>query len=359
MDSTVNKSRISQVFGGYGWLLHALYWSGLILSQIVLYKSAVFDLSIPFFYKFLCALLSVITLAVLCYTFVFALLPWYPRANPVYFWLTLFALILSLHAGWAGLSGAIIHLYPGHQQLTFGTLFTSGFFRITVSFAIFISFYYFRDIYVRQQDIQMLTKFKTEKIALESSFLKSQVNPHFLFNTLNNIYALSLKGSAQTAVIIDKLESLMHYMLYDCKADFVSLEEEFNFNNSYIALEKLRHRDEQCVVTVNTEGEFDGQQIAPLLLINFLENAFKHGTKASFGKSWINMDIHIGRESLQLILENSKPLRTSPAQPISEYNGGIGLKNVKRRLEIIYPGKHHLSISDLKDRFRVELNLNF
>lgn len=232
-------------------------------------------------------------------------------------------------------------------------------FTFVILFTFFIAFYYFRDIFVRQREIQLLAKFKTEKIALESSFLKSQVNPHFLFNTLNNIYALSLKKSEQTPVIIERLESLLHYMLYECKADFVRLSDEFTFTNSYIALEKLRHREDQCVVTVNINGEVNIQRIAPLLLINFLENAFKHGTKTSFGKSWINMEVTVAHHSMHFVLQNSKPLQILIRQPNAEYTGGIGLKNVKRRLEILYPGKHSLQIKDLKDRFEVDLTVNF
>jgi len=248
----------------------------------------------------------------------------------------------------------------GLPEMQITALISRYSFNFVVLFAFFIAFYYFMDIYERQRELQLLAKFKTEKIALESSFLKSQVNPHFLFNTLNNIYALSLKKSGQTPVIIDRLESLLHYMLYDCKADMVLLADEFTFTDSYIALEKLRHRDDRCIVTVNVEGNVANQYIAPLLLINFLENAFKHGTKTSFGKSWITMNVSVNKDFMHFNLQNSKPLMISGnKQPIDEYRGGIGLKNVKRRLEILYPEKHKLSISNIKDRFEVDLVLSF
>ncbi|WP_316748221.1 sensor histidine kinase [Pedobacter gandavensis] len=222
----------------------------------------------------------------------------------------------------------------------------------------FIAFYYFIDIYDRQKEIQRLEGFKSEKIELESRFLKSQVNPHFLFNTLNNIYALSLKKSERTPVVIEKLESLLHYMLYECKEDLVELDDEFTFTNSYIALEKLRHNEDLCTITTTIKGPTTGRKIAPLLLINFLENAFKHGTKTSFGKSWINMEIEVLKKELHFKLQNSKPESTTH-QAFSEYQGGIGLTNVKRRLEILYPKRHKLTIHNAPDHFEIYLILNF
>ncbi|NQX41580.1 histidine kinase [Pedobacter steynii] len=223
---------------------------------------------------------------------------------------------------------------------------------------VFIAFYYFIDIYSHQKEIRRLEHYKTQKIALEGSFLKSQINPHFLFNTMNNIYALSLKKSPQTPVIIERLESLLHYMLYECKSDLVPLENEFTFTNSYIALEKLRHKEEQCKISIDIKGDAAAHQIAPLLLINFLENAFKHGTKTSFGKSWINMEIEISKKEFHFNLRNSKPAKPVH-QAFSEYRGGIGLKNVKRRLEILYPRRHQLLINNQPDHFEIDLILNF
>jgi len=137
----------------------------------------------------------------------------------------------------------------------------------------------------------------------------------------------------------------------------VPLENEFTFTDSYIALEKLRHKEDQISVTVQINGEIGNKKIAPLLLINFLENAFKHGTKTSFGNSWINLEIDVKEETVHFKLQNSKPFNMV-GQAISEYKGGIGLKNVKRRLEILYPQRHELNINNLKDRFEVDLFIN-
>lgn len=295
------------------------------------------------------------------YHFLFFVMPIYKVRAQMRFWTHLIALLLCWFTVQIILIKVAAGQYPAIDMLpemSFTALYKKLFFSFLAMFSFFTALYYFIDIYDRQQEIKLLAKFKTEKIALESSFLKSQVNPHFLFNTLNNIYALSLKKSAQTPVIIEKLESLLHYMLYECKAELVPLQDEFTFTNSYIALEKLRHREDSCVVTVQITGDIRNQFIAPLLLINFLENAFKHGTKTSFGKSWINMDIHVEENTLRFILQNSKPLLLSANQTAAEYTGGIGLKNVSRRLQILYPGHHSLKVNNKKDRFEVDLTID-
>ena len=361
MNSTTFKNQFASYFKGYTWLYHLLFW--VVISIILFYTliSSANALKYPLERSILAGSTRLLTVFLLSYTFSFFVMPVYHQTKFAFWWKTVFLMIIGYAIQIAGLQ--VVNLYyPISGQavdMSIWGMTQRYLFTYIALFGTFIAFCYFLDIYERQRQIQLLSQFKTEKIALESSFLKSQVNPHFLFNTLNNIYALSLKKSDQTPVIIDRLESLLHYMLYECKADTVLLADEFTFTNSYIALEKLRHREDQCVVNVNITGEVNQQYIAPLLLINFIENAFKHGTKTSFGKSWINMAVSVNAESMHFNLQNSKPLHISNNQPISEYKGGIGLKNVKRRLEILYPGQHELEVKNMKDRFEVDLMIDF
>lgn len=362
MNLTTIKNQFNYIFGERKWLLHLIYWA--IISIVFLYqlKNATSPVEVDYKTVVLLGSSRFLVMLLLSYSFSFFVMPLYHHKNKFVFWsslllvMTFWFAIQILMIKWIG-----THYMASPQlpDLTLMVLAKRQIFTYTVLFCFFIAFYYFLDIYARQKQIQLLERFKTEKIALESSFLKSQINPHFLFNTLNNIYALSLKKSEQTAVIIDRLESLLHYMLFECKADRVSLSDEFNFTGSYIALEKLRHREEQCQVTVNITGDINTQQIAPLLLINFLENAFKHGTKMTFGKSWIKMEVNVNEQSMHFNLQNSKPLQLSLNRQESEYKGGIGLKNVKRRLEILYPDKHQLHVTQKKDRFEVDLMIDF
>jgi two-component system LytT family sensor kinase len=355
------KQQINSIFKNYRWLLHLGYWSILVALLFLQLKTSGVS-KYPLSYIKLILLIRLIIIILLSYSFLFFVIPLYKASSRLRFWFSMAGLILFWFILQMILIKEVLLYFPAINKLPemqIMEIASRYSFNFVALFAFFIAFYYFVDIYDRQRELQLLAKFKREKIMLESSFLKSQVNPHFLFNTLNNIYALSLKKSDQAPVIIDRLESLLHYMLYECKADMVLLADEFTFTNSYIALEKLRHRDDQCIVTINIEGDVSNQYIAPLLLINFLENAFKHGTKTSFGKSWISMNVTVNKDSMHFNLQNSKPLMVGNRQPIAEYKGGIGLKNVKRRLEILYPGKHELLINDIKDRFEVDLILNF
>lgn len=357
------KQHFSQVFSKYRWLLHLLFWV-IFFSAIYLVTKHSKLLNNPKFphpFPILSISSFCLVLFLQSYTFLLFIIPLHKKEKKYIFWLS-FPLVFL---GWFVVNVAVVKLVISSipsmsTRLEFGWwMFMSNSLLVYLFMSsIFIAFYYFVDIYERQNEIQRLESFKSEKIELESRFLKSQINPHFLFNTLNNIYALSLKKSNRTPIIIERLESLLHYMLYECKEDLVELDDEFTFTNSYISLEKLRHNEDQCTVTTTIKGNTAGHKIAPLLLINFLENAFKHGTKTSFGKSWIDMEIEVLKKELHFKLQNSKP-DTAVHQFFSEYQGGIGLKNVKRRLEILYPRRHKLTIHNAPDHFEIYLILNF
>lgn len=193
-----------------------------------------------------------------------------------------------------------------------------------------------------------------ERITTQLQLLKAQVHPHFLFNTLNNIYSFSLEKSPKTPGLILKLSSLLSYMLYDCKTEEVRLEKEIEIMKNYIDLEKERYGN-KIEISWNAEGEIKDKFIAPLLLLPFLENAFKHGTSEQIEKSWLSVDISVMQNSLRCKIANSK----------NEYvpqgnNGinGIGINNVKKRLEFIYPGKHELKINDEGSFFVVSMLIN-
>lgn len=352
-------------FRNYRGLLHLVFW---LITGIVFYYQCSFILSsdkfkeVPASYVVILYVLRYFMVLLLCYSFLYLVMPLRTRGRKFFFWLGLLLILVFWFVIYVVGLKLIVSTYPKPYLLpgsSWTLLINRQLQPFIFLFSFFLAFCYFIDINDRQKEIQVLEQFKTQKIALESSFLKSQINPHFLFNTFNNIYALSLKRSDQTAVIIEKLESLLHYMLYECQEELVPLENEFLFTNSYIALEKLRHREDRCKVTVNTIGDPSGKLIAPLLLINFLENSFKHGTKTTFGQSWINLDIKVEARHLKFQLRNSKPAQHAMYQGITEYKGGIGLKNVKRRLEILYPRKHSLQINDTEEYFEVNLSLTF
>jgi len=187
-----------------------------------------------------------------------------------------------------------------------------------------------------------------EKVTAELQLLKAQVHPHFLFNTLNNIYSFSLENSPKTPGLILKLSSLLSYMLYDCKAEEVLLEKEIEIMKNYIDLEKERYGN-KIEISWNIEGDVKDKYIAPLLLLPFLENAFKHGTSEQLEKPWLSVDISVQQHIIRCKIVNSK----NEYVPLS--NHGIGVQNVKKRLALIYTDKHELKMNDEENFFVVSL----
>jgi two-component system, LytTR family, sensor histidine kinase AlgZ len=197
---------------------------------------------------------------------------------------------------------------------------------------------------------QQWLKAEKEKVTAELQLLKAQVHPHFLFNTLNNIYSYSLGQSPKAPGMILQLSSLLSYMLYDCKADEVLLEKEITVMKDYIELEQARYGD-NIEISLNIEGDIKDKYIAPLLLLPFLENGFKHGTSDQLEKPWLSMDIAVKQYNLHCKIANSKNSHV----PLSA--SGIGIENVRKRLQFIYPGRHELKTSDEGDFFVVSLRV--
>jgi len=192
---------------------------------------------------------------------------------------------------------------------------------------------------------------ENEKLATELSFLKTQINPHFLFNTLNNIYSLAMVKSEATADAVLKLSSIMRYVLSETKHDTVPLDKEIQFVKHYIELQKVRLTD-KVSIEFNVEGETEGKQIAPLLLIPFVENAFKYGVSTK-ENSKLLFELKTDAEKIYFNATNDKITYDKG----HENNTGIGLKNTKRRLELLYPGKHTLNVLQQDKQFIVNLIL--
>jgi LytS/YehU family sensor histidine kinase len=204
------------------------------------------------------------------------------------------------------------------------------------------------DWYGQQLLIQKIT---VEKLHAEVDFLRAQVNPHFLFNVLNNLYALTLKKSELAPDVVLKLSEMMEYMLYDSTDEKVLLEKEVTYLKNYIELEQLRLRDESAI-RLHVNALFDGQEIAPLLLLPLVENAFKHGLSTQSKNGWLTVKIGLHQSTLSVVVENAK----APVL-VSKSKGGIGLGNLRKRLELLYPSRHHLAVEDKKDTFLVKLEI--
>lgn len=239
----------------------------------------------------------------------------------------------------------------GHDRYFHSPLFVVHIVAITLFIAIFIGLLRFAEDWFEFEATKK--EVENEKLTAELNFLKAQINPHFLFNTLNNLYYLAYTKSANTTEVIAKLSDVMRYMLYDATHSLVPLTKEIDYMHNYIALERLRLND-QIPVNFNIEGDVERSYIAPLILLTFLENAFKHGVVTNDPNSWVNITIRVRENNCIYVVENSKLSKASAEQ---HEKSGIGLLNVRRRLELSYPEKYTLEIEDQADRYSVTLKL--
>lgn len=211
---------------------------------------------------------------------------------------------------------------------------------------------WFKYWYREQKSNQQLVE---EKLKAELNFLKAQVHPHFLFNTLNNLYALTLKKSKDAPEVVLKLSDLLNYMLYECTADQVQIEKEIKLLKDYISLEQIRYGN-RLNISFNILGNAGGMRVAPLMLLPFVENSFKHGVSEEMDEAWVSIDLELKEEKLTLKVENSKSKHDEREDQFN-YKQGIGLKNVQRRLELLYPEKHKLEMHDSLDSFLIILTI--
>jgi sensor histidine kinase YesM len=197
---------------------------------------------------------------------------------------------------------------------------------------------------------QQLTLEFTKKITeMELQLLKTQLNPHFYFNTLNNLYGLAMIAPKKAPDAILKLSDIMEYVIYDCRQDKVPLSKELKFLQSYIELEKLRY-DEKARISLEVTGKPDNRSISPMLLIQFVENGFKHGIEQEKYNSYLHINIHLNNGSLKYESVNSINGTTMKS-------GGVGLNNVRKRLDLLYPQKHDLQVIRGHNEFRVKLEI--
>lgn len=192
---------------------------------------------------------------------------------------------------------------------------------------------------------------ETEKLQAELKFLKTQTNPHFLFNTLNNIYALARKKSDDTADVVMKLSKLLRFMLYEARKNRISLEDEIHMIDSYLELERIRY-NERLKIRFHKEVDDSKQEIAPMMLLPFIENAFKHGAAETRFESFICIELRLHNGVLGFDVKNSKDETGN-----HEVHENIGLSNVRRQLQLMY-ADYDLKIENLPNTFNVSLTLN-
>lgn len=332
---------------------HAIFWIGFTTFFALLWGSFEEDYGIQFLFQLL--YLPEKMLAV--YITIYILLPKYllKEKYGAFFGWVIFLLLAVGFIHWA----TALHIERPfmHPNEDWGPLFypakilkSATYIYPVVVLASLIKF--FKHWYKGQQTAQKLNE---DKLKAELKFLKAQIHPHFLFNTLNNLYALALKKSDTAPEVVLKLSDLLNYMLYECNTDFVPLSKEIELVHNYIALEKLRYGD-RLDISFNIRGEVESKKIAPMFIVPFIENSFKHGVSEETENAWISIDLEVKRDAFTLKVDNSKSKIL--AQDSLNYKEGIGLKNVKRRLELLYPGRCELKTMDTEESYLVILKLD-
>ncbi len=289
---------------------------------------------------------------IISYLNYFILLPRFLRRRNV--WLYLFeftipfviVMLVRIHA-----ERYLIDGYSGENKYLYNPRFIVQVVMTNFFIVVFVSLLKFvvewLELEARKKEIE------NEKLTAELNFLKAQINPHFLFNTLNNLYYLAYTKSENTTEVIAKLSQMMRYMIYDSNHSKVLLTKEIEYIESYISLERLRLNN-QIPIDFSIEGNTGAVLITPFILITFLENAFKHGVTNNNPNAWVKISLQIkGKECLYTVSNSKIP----SAQADNGGKSGIGLQNVHRRLALSYPNQYDLTVDDQLETYTVKLKL--
>ncbi len=329
---------------------HTIFWS---LNLGFVFLVPVFGKDASFAYIALRISIVFSLLAIPIYVNLLILIPKY-LSTKKYWSYTFWVIIISAVFAFLKIYIKLVILKdPIDENL--GEEISTGLF-LPIAYMMCTSFLKFFREWINYQDIALkLKEVENEKLEAELKVLKAQLNPHFMFNTLNNIYSLSLDKSNLTPGLILKLSDIMSYTLYDCKEDKVQVKDEINFINNYLELEKIRLGGNIKIEFIIT-GVYDNSEIAPLLFMPFIENAFKHGINQRPSNPYINIRLEFTEDKkMTFCIENN----TNPYYTKEFKNAyGIGIENVKKRLDLIYPDSHNLNIVELKNIYKVELILD-
>ncbi|MFK7770612.1 MAG: sensor histidine kinase [Saprospiraceae bacterium] len=340
--------KISKIFG-WDILFHILFWGIYVLSE---YLANMMHLRPSNNWIFIrSTLLSLPLLMIPTYLIAFFAVPKFLIKNKIH-WFLLSILIAAIFVFWGRIKWLelINYLQNGPHFNIPPTKVIKNVIRDYSIIALAICIYIIGDWRKNQQLNEQLIKAKAEA---EIKLLKGQLQPHFLFNSLNNIYSLALMKSDLTADSILKLTELLDYLVYRANLEKVELTKEVQLLKNYVDLEKLRY-GEKLKIEMELEEKTDSIKIAPLLLLPFAENCFKHGGVGTNGVFKITIHLQIKPNQLFFQIKNSKKNK----RRIDNISGGVGLKNIKHRLQLLYPNKHELKIEDGKDFYNVQLTLN-
>lgn len=322
-------------------LLHIFFW-GVVLVYFTLSYAHNGKYGLEF-YRSLAFLPNHIWLA---YTFFYLLLPFFLFKDKILLFLGLAIVCIGLNMYFSYLIN--FRFLSFFKMETFWSIGGSLLGCLTI-LGIAVSIKLLRYWYKEKKKNLLIQK---EKIDTELQMLKSQVHPHFLFNTLNNVYSLTLEKSDDAPAVVLKLADLLRYMLYECNDDLVFLDKELEMMNYYFSLEQMRYGD-RLVVSKSYSGITQGILIPPLLFLPLLENCFKYGTSRQIDQCWISIFLNVENDILSLKLINSK----ANEEIVKPFVSGIGLQNVQKRLQLMYPDNYTLKIIPAEDTYTVSLTI--
>lgn len=332
------------------FLHHAIFWAVYVLSE---YLANYPHLKGPeHFRQIWTVLLSLPLLVVPTYLIVLIAVPRFLKKDKILvFSLILIGCALFVFYGriiWLELINYLIYEFSGSMP---ASKVVKNVVRDYAIIALATAIYIITDWRLKEKENKALIEAKAKS---DLELLKRQLHPHFLFNTLNNIYSLSLKNSEQTGESILKLSKLLEYLVYQSGEKYVLLEEELELVRNYIDLEKLRYGDELNLI-LEVAGIDNKLKTAPLILLPFVENCFKHGGKNEKGVFWIKIRVKVFAGLLTVFIENSKSIKKKTK---SDSASGVGLSNIDGRLELLYDGKYRLDIEDSIDFYSIKLEIN-
>ncbi|WP_412467059.1 sensor histidine kinase [Pedobacter sp. KLB.chiD] len=336
------------------FILHAIFWT-IIVMMIV--GVGIFDNSVhtvkDYFISYI--VYGIINISIFYINYIFLIPELIKKRKKYFIYVLVFLLLIAVSVV---AKTAIAVLYPDDvltatsakgkridipvHSFVIMVTFLSGFFMISSCIIKFTIDWFASE--------RIQRNLESERREMELQFLKSQLNPHFLFNSLNNIYSLAYQKSDKTADAIMKLSEIMRYMIYESNTPTVALSKEVDYLTSYIELQKIRFKD-GAYIELNLNGEIDNQKIVPLMLISFVENAFKHGVVTDPLEP-VKINIIANQKILHFSVVNKKNQQNKDAQ------GGVGLTNVERRLQLVYPDRYKLNVVNSATHYTCELMID-
>lgn len=330
---------------------HLLFWavSFYVLMQLFAYSEEIAKVDVIY------TLLFHLSIWMAVYLNLSWLIPIYFKAEKygLYFLLLTVTICISIAFNLLTFNYLSDILFPGYYFIDY-----YGFWEISqfiLAFVIVTSLIKLSKSWFKYREMQaQLRRLEAEKNATELSALKSQLNPHFLFNSLNNLYSLALDKDDRTPGLILRLSQTMRYLLYESNANYVPLENEVEHLHNFVEMQRLRV-GEKAKISFEVQGESGKKQIAPLLFLPIVENGFKHGIKGDTEGAFINMQLQVLDNQVIFKAENNKGIVDDVEY--GQYSGGVGLENLRRRLNLLYPDKHCLELIDGINTFTVELKI--